>query len=98
MPRVGSIRRFHGPMGGDLERVWAILRPTASLGGCVSCPLSARHTFKKSPGTGPVSASGGSWPVPEPEKAHSWRTSSPRSSGSRPTRRPGCATRPSSPP
>ncbi|OWA03724.1 hypothetical protein B9W62_25925 [Streptomyces sp. CS113] len=61
------------------------------MGGCVSCPLSARHSFKKSPARDPRGL------VPEPAKAHSWRTSSPRSSGTRPTRRPGCATRPSSP-
>ncbi|AWW39634.1 hypothetical protein DN051_25695 [Streptomyces cadmiisoli] len=92
MPRVGSIRSLHGPTGGDRRPVWAIRRATASLGGCASCPLSARRTPRKSSVRVPRGL------VPEPEKAHSWRTSSPRSSGSRPTRRLGCATRPSSPP
>ncbi|QEU85685.1 hypothetical protein CP969_13900 [Streptomyces viridosporus T7A] len=46
--RVGSIRSFHGPTGDDLGRVWAAERPAASVRGCVSCPLSARHLFKKS--------------------------------------------------
>ncbi|OSZ60793.1 hypothetical protein OQI_08820 [Streptomyces pharetrae CZA14] len=98
MPRVGSIRSFHGPTGAARRPVWAAGRAAGSVGGCVSCPLSARHDPKKSPGTGHGIPSDPSRPVPEPEKAHSWRTSSPRSSGSRPTRRPGCATRPSSPP
>ncbi|OQR59143.1 hypothetical protein B6E66_36775 [Streptomyces maremycinicus] len=93
MPRVGSIRRLHGPTGGDREPVWATRGATGSLGSCVSCPLSTRHLGKtQSLARSPSGA------VPEPEKAHSWRTSSPRSSGSRPTRRLGCATRPSSPP
>ncbi|OSP45354.1 hypothetical protein B7767_00065 [Streptomyces sp. 13-12-16] len=42
--RVGSIRSFHGPTGGDRGRVWAAERAAGSVGGCVSCPLSARHT------------------------------------------------------
>ncbi|AVH58800.1 hypothetical protein C4B68_26975 [Streptomyces dengpaensis] len=90
-PRVGSIRSFHGPTGGELRPVWAGPTATGSLSGCVSCPLCRRHTPRKSNGGRDVLSR-----APEPVKAHSWRTSSPRSSGSRPTRRPGCATRPSS--
>ncbi|QDI71141.1 hypothetical protein CD934_22500 [Streptomyces calvus] len=52
--RVGSIRSFHGPTGGDRGRVWAAEWPAGSVGGCVSCPLSARHTPRKSPGAGSV--------------------------------------------
>ncbi|AZQ34691.1 hypothetical protein EJ357_15375 [Streptomyces cyaneochromogenes] len=44
MPRVGSIRRFHGPTGGDRRPFWAVGRATGTLGGCVSCPLSTRHS------------------------------------------------------
>ncbi|TXS62284.1 hypothetical protein EAO69_38205 [Streptomyces sp. me109] len=91
-PRVGSIRRLHGPTGGELRPVWAGRAAAGSLGGCVSCPLCTRHTPRKSNGGRDVLSR-----APEPVKAHSWRTSSPRSSGSRPTRRPGSATRPSSP-
>ncbi|PAZ16990.1 hypothetical protein CLM62_04780 [Streptomyces sp. SA15] len=90
--RVGSIRSLHGPTGGAVRPVWAGRTMTGSLSGCASCPLSRRHVFKKSSARDPCG------PVPEPVEAHSWRTSSPRSSGSRPTRRLGCATRPSSPP
>ncbi|MPY36855.1 hypothetical protein FNH09_38260 [Streptomyces adustus] len=90
--RVGSIRSLHGPTRGHLKPVWASRRAPGSVGGCVSCPLSARHTPRKSSARDP------SGPAPEPVKAHSWRTSSPRSSGSRPTRRRDCATSRSSPP
>ncbi|AZS87385.1 hypothetical protein ELQ87_26530 [Streptomyces griseoviridis] len=43
VPRVGSIRSFHGPTGGDRRPVWATRGAAGSVGGCVSCPLSARH-------------------------------------------------------
>jgi small subunit ribosomal protein S20 len=56
-------------MGGDRGPFWAVGRAAGSLGGCVSCPLSARHTPKKSPGTDFVRFPRG--PVPEPEKAQS---------------------------
>ncbi|RRR78327.1 hypothetical protein EHS43_26385 [Streptomyces sp. RP5T] len=54
--RVGSIRSLHGPTGGDRRPVWATRWAAGSLGGCVSCPLSARHNSKKSPGTEPGSS------------------------------------------
>ncbi|MYQ90214.1 hypothetical protein GTY20_02080 [Streptomyces sp. SID4946] len=94
MPRVGSIRSLHGPTRRDRRAFWAARRATGTVDGCASCPLGPRHDQRNfgSPARDP------SGPAPEPEKAPSWRTSSPRSSGSRPTRRLGCATRPSSPP
>ena len=65
MPRVGSIRRLHGPTAGDRGPFWATARPPGSLGGCVSCPLSARHTPRNHLARAPRG------PVPEPVKAQS---------------------------
>ncbi|POX53260.1 hypothetical protein C3488_06395 [Streptomyces sp. Ru72] len=42
-------RRWNGWPGEGSRPVWAGRRAAGSLGGCVSCPLSARHVFKKSP-------------------------------------------------
>ncbi|MCI3154309.1 hypothetical protein ELQ39_21750 [Streptomyces sp. GB4-14] len=56
--RVGSIRSFHGPTGGDRGRVWATEWAAGSVGGCVSCPLSARHTPRNHPVRSRASAYG----------------------------------------
>ena len=52
-------------MGGDLGPFWAVGRATGNLGGCVSCPLSARHTSRNHLARVPRGS------VPEPEKAQS---------------------------
>ena len=65
MPRVGSIRRLHGPTAGDRGPFWAVGWATGSLGGCASCPLSARRTSENHLARVPCG------PVPEPEKAQS---------------------------
>ncbi|RFC74357.1 hypothetical protein DXZ75_47980 [Streptomyces sp. AcE210] len=42
-PRVGSIRRFHGPTDAGLRPVWAARSTAGNVDSCVSCPLSTRH-------------------------------------------------------
>ncbi|RVU19301.1 hypothetical protein EOT10_29930 [Streptomyces antnestii] len=45
-PRLGSIRRFHGPTDAGLRPVWAARSAAGTVDSCVSYPLSTRH-FKR---------------------------------------------------
>ena len=80
-----------GEMSGSLTNYWRVARFEA-VGAALVSSMSAYARFT------PARSRGRDVPPPEVDaNAVSWRTSSPRSSGSRRTRRLACATRASSP-